>query len=116
MNFDDILLGIVIGIGMVLLYAWYQYQCLKQHIEHLLEQSSNETAAIGLEIEVDKGQYFCYNAKNKQFICQGKTVAEIQHAFQTRYPDSTAYLAAGDPAIIQQFKSELETHENSPRV
>jgi hypothetical protein len=114
MNFDDISLGIVIGIGIVLLYAWYRYQRLKSQIDHLLAPVIDKS--IMLEIEVDNGQYFCYNIKDKQFICQGKTVAEIQHAFQNRFPDKIGYLVGEDPVVMEKLKAELTPDENSTGI
>ena len=71
---------------------------------------------IGLDIELDRGVYFCYNSKDQQFVCQGRTVAEIRQVFGARFPTKTAYLAGGDPAVVEQFKTELlrlSTNENS---
>jgi hypothetical protein len=51
--------------------------------------------------------YFCYNNEDKQFVCQGATVAEIRTAFQSRFPDKTAYLASGDPRVVAELKTEL---------
>jgi MarR-like DNA-binding transcriptional regulator SgrR of sgrS sRNA len=119
MEFDDVLnvlLGIAIGIGMVLLYAWYQFQILKSQINHIIDQTIAEKSAIELEIEVDKGVYFCYNNKDKQFVCQGKTATEIRETLQERFPGKAAYLVAGDPVIVAQFKAELEINENSSSV
>jgi hypothetical protein len=115
-NISDILLGVAIGIGLVLLYARYQYQRLKSQIDQIIDQAITEKSTIELEIEVDKGRYFCYNSKDKQFVCQGATALEIRHAFQSRFPDKTAYLVAGDPATVAKFKAELETNENSSRI
>jgi hypothetical protein len=58
-NISDILLGIAIGIGLVLLYARYQYQRLKSQIDQIIDQAITEKSAIELEIEVDRGVYFC---------------------------------------------------------
>ena len=85
----------------------------------LIAEVVDEAAAdmVGLEIEVDRGRYFCYNSEDKQFVCQGVTVAEIKQAFEARFPGKTAYLAGGDPAVVEQFRTELlklSTNENSP--
>jgi hypothetical protein len=66
-----------------------------------------EANLVGIDIEVDQGRYFCYNSENKQFVCQGTTVAEIRTAFQARFPGKTAYLAGGDPRVIAEFRTEL---------
>jgi hypothetical protein len=113
-----ILIGIGIGIGMIVLYAWYLYQNLKNRIDRMIKEVVDEAAAdiVGLDIEVDQGRYFCYNSEDKQFVCQGTTVEEIKRAFQDRFPGKTAYLAGGDPVVVEQFRTELaqlRTNENS---
>lgn len=113
MEIGDIILSIVIGIGigfgMVVLYAWYLYRDLKSRVDKMIEEVINEAEAsmIGLDIELDKGTYFCYNSKDKQFVCQGSSVVDIATAFRDRFPGKTAYLAGGDEAVVAQFKEEL---------
>lgn len=114
-----ILIGVGIGFGMVVIYAWYLYRDLKKRVDRMIAEVVRETEAnmVGLDIEIDKGVYFCYNSEDKQFICQGGTVAEIRRAFNERFPTKTAYLAGGDPAVVEQFKTELlklAPDENSP--
>jgi hypothetical protein len=105
----QILIGIGIGFGMVVVYAWYLYRDLKNRVDRMIKEVVDEAEAnlVGLDVEVDNGVYFCYNNKDKQFVCQGSTVAEIKQAFQSRFPGKTAYLAGGDPAVVAQFKTEL---------
>ena len=114
-----IAIGTLIGFGIVGVYVWYLWHKIKNRVDRMIEEVVQEAEAnlIGLDIEVDKGVYFCYNSKDKQFICQGKTVAEIREGFQRRYPDKTAYLAGGDPTVVAEFKTELlklAINENSP--
>ena len=113
MEFKDIvvsvLIGVGIGCGMVVLYALYLYRDLKSRIDQMIAEvvAEAEDSMVGLDIEVDNGVYFCYNNKDKQFVCQGKTVAEIRQAFGARFPGKTAYLAGGDPRVVAEFKTEL---------
>ena len=114
-----ILMGIGIGFVMLGLYIWILYQRIRGRIDRMIAEVVVEAAAdlVGLEIEVDRGRYFCYNSEDKQFVCQGATVAEIKQAFEVRFPGKTAYLAGGDPAVVEQFRTELlklSTNENSP--
>jgi hypothetical protein len=104
-----VLVGISIGVGMLGLYIWVLYQRIKSRVDRMVDRIINEAEAdlVGLDIEVDNGVYFCYNNEDKQFICQGTTVAEIRTAFQARFPDKTAYLAGGDPRIVAELKTEL---------
>lgn len=122
MEFNDIVVSIVIGIGigfgMIVIYAWYLYRNLKNRIDQMIAEviAEAEASMVGLDIEVDNGVYFCYNNEDKQFVCQGSTVGEIAVAFRARFPTKTAYLADGDPAVVEQFKTELlklATNENS---
>ena len=87
----------------------------------MIEEAVKEGATdmIGLTIEIDQGQYFCYNIENKQFICQGSTVEEIQKTFEARFPNKIAYLVDGSPDVITQFRTELsklKTNENSSSI
>lgn len=122
MELMDIVAGIVMGIGigfaMLGLYIWVLYQRIRGRVDEMINQIINEAEAnlVGLDIEVDKGVYFCYNSEDKQFVCQGTTVSEIRQAFQDRFPGKTAYLAGGNPAVVEQFRTELtelRSNENS---
>ena len=113
MELNEILGGILMGIGIgfvVLgLYIWILFQRIRGRVDDMVKQIIQQAEAdlIGLDIELDNGVYFCYNHTNKQFVCQGNTVAEIRQAFQNRFPEKTAYLAGGDPAVVEHFKTEL---------
>ena len=113
-----ILMGIGIGFVMLGLYIWILFQRIRGRVDRMVDQIIQEAAAdiIGLDIELDKNTYFCYNSEDKQFVCQGTTVAEIKQSFQDRFPGKTAYLAGGDPMVVEQFRTELKklsTNENS---
>jgi hypothetical protein len=123
MELNEIVSGIlmIIGIGFIMLglYIWILFQRIRGRVDDMIEQIIQQAQAdiIGLDIEVDQGRYFCYNSEDKQFVCQGTTVAEIKQSFQDRFPGKTAYLAGGDPVVVEQFRTELKklsTNENSP--
>jgi len=125
MELNEIVGGIlmVIGIGFVMLglYIWILFQRIRGRVDDMVKQIIQQAQddLIGLDIELDKNTYFCYNREDKQFVCQGKTVAEIKKTFEARFPGKTAYLAGGDPAVVEQFKTELtklKTNENNSRV
>ena len=122
MELMDIVAGIVMGIGigfvMLGIYVLILYQKIKSRIDRMIAEVVDEAAndRIGLTIEVDQGQYFCYNIENKQFVCQGSTAEEIRKTFEARFPGKTAYLAGGAPEVVTQFRTELtqlRTNENS---
>ena len=113
MELNEIVGGILMGIGigfiMLGLYIWILYQRIRGRVDDMVREVIKEAEAdlVGLDIEVDNGVYFCYNNEDKQFVCQGTTVAEIKQAFRSRFPGKTAYLAGGDPRVIAEFKTEL---------
>ena len=76
-------IGTLIGVGIIGFYVWILYQRIKGRVDDMVKQIIQEAEdnMVGLDIEVDKDTYFCYNSEDKQFICQGKTVAEIRQAF-----------------------------------
>jgi hypothetical protein len=123
MEFMDILItigiGTLIGFGIIGVYAWILYHRIKNRVDQMIKEvvAEAEAGLVGLDIELDNGVYFCYNTNDKQFVCQGSTVAEIKQAFQNRFPGKTAYLAGGDPVVVAEFKTELlklGINENSP--
>lgn len=113
MELNDVIAGILMGLGIgfiaLTVYLWILYQRIKSRVDRMIEEiiSEAEENLVGLDIEVDNGVYFCYNNEDKQFVCQGTTVAEIRQAFQARFPDKTAYLAGGDPRVVAELKTEL---------
>ena len=122
MELMDIVAGILMGIGIGLvvlgIYVWVLYQRIKNRVDHMIQEVLDEAAEtlVGIEVELDKGVYFCYNSEDKQFVCQGTTVSEIRQAFQDRFPGKTAYLTGGDPTVVAQFRTELtklRSNENS---
>jgi hypothetical protein len=104
-----LLVGIGIGFGMMVVYVWILFQRIRGQVDHMVNQIIQQAEAdlIGLNIELDKNTYFCYNSEDQQFVCQGTTVSEIRQAFRSRFPTKTAYLAGGDPAVVEQFRTEL---------
>jgi hypothetical protein len=62
---------------------------------------------IGLIVEQEGGVIYAYTEQDRQFVCQGATVAEIREGFKSRYPEKTAYLAGGDEALVERFRTEL---------
>ena len=126
MELNDFILAVAVGIatgfGMIVLYAWYLYRDLKSRVDKMIEEviAEHEANMVGLDIEVENDVYFCYDTRDKQFVCQGPSVVEVARAFRNRFPGKTAYLANGDEAVLARFRAELErmrlevVNENSP--
>jgi hypothetical protein len=116
------LIGIGLGVGAVALYVWFVIQRFHNDLEGLVKETLQEVkeSLVGLIIEQDGDQLYAYRENDHQFLCQGATIAEIRKKFTEQYPDKTAYLAGGDPDLIERLKNELkllkEQEENENRI
>lgn len=118
------LIGIGLGIGLVALYIWWVIHRFHNNLDSMVRETLDEVRAslVGLIIEQDGDQLYAYRESDRQFLCQGVDIAEIRTKFSQQYPDKTAYLSGGDPALIERLKTELaaikekEERENSVSV
>jgi hypothetical protein len=67
-----------------------------------------EADMVGIVVEEDAGQLYFYRETDRQFLCQGSDLMEIRKRFNDMYPEKIAFLAGGDPALIERLKSELK--------
>lgn len=104
------LLGVITGIilSFVLIYLYIRNLIKKvmSEIDNQIVQVKDNLMPVSIE-RID-GQLFCYTEKDKQFICQGNNMAEIKQAFESRYPDKTAYLADGDDELLTEIRAQLK--------
>jgi hypothetical protein len=63
---------------------------------------------VGIVVEEEAGQLYFYRETDRQFLCQGTTLAEIRKRFNDMYPSKIAYLAGGDPALVERLRNELK--------
>jgi hypothetical protein len=118
------LIGFGLGLAVLAFYVWRTIRRFETELRELVREAVAETEAnmIGLIVEQEGGVIYAYTEQDRQFVCQGATVAEIREGFKSRYPEKTAYLAGGDEALVERFKQELtqlkekETSENSLSV
>jgi hypothetical protein len=105
----SVLIGMGLGVGAVALYVWFVIQRFHNNLEGMVKETLEEVRAslVGLVIEQDGDQLYAYRDSDRQFLCQGADIAEIRKKFQEQYPDKTAYLADGDPALLERLKAEL---------
>lgn len=103
----------LISLGIVLFAAafffWLFLRRLNVKLDAKIQEISKELEDkfIPLNIELDNGTYFCYNARDNSFVCQGQTALEIREAFQNRFPNCVAFLN-NDEAVPELKKEFLE--------
>ena len=107
----NILIGIGVGIGLVIFWIWRTVRRFEDDLRGLVRETIREVEAdmVGIVVEEEAGQLYFYRETDRQFLCQGTTLAEIRKKFNDMYPEKIAFLAGGDPALIERLKNELET-------
>jgi hypothetical protein len=118
------LIGIGIGLAILTFMVWRIIRKFETDLRAVVREAVAEVEAslIGLIVEQEGDVIYAYTEKDRQFVCQGTTVDEIREGFKSRYPEKTAYLAGGDPELVERFKTELlqakakELNENSVSV
>ena len=106
----NILIGIGLGIGLVVFWIWHTVRRFEGEMRGLVRETIREVEAqmLGVVVEEDAGQLYFYRETDRQFLCQGTSLAEIRARFNELYPEKIAFLAGGDPALIERLKSELK--------
>jgi hypothetical protein len=118
------LIGIGIGLAIVTFVVWRIIRRFETDLREVVREAVAEVEAslIGLIVEQEGDVIYAYTEKERQFVCQGTDLQQIRDGFKSRYPEKTAYLAGGDPALVERLKAELsqakakEDSENSVSV
>jgi hypothetical protein len=119
-------LGIIAGWIIMLLFVKHWVERLRTMLEKALAEEAGTTTTsvpkeealandkiIPLEVEVVRDQYYCYNSKTNQFICQGANVNEIIEKFKERFPGRNAFFESGDADAIALLKQQLKDSRES---
>jgi hypothetical protein len=117
----NILIGIGLGLGLIAFVAWRVIRRFENEMREIVRDAVQEVedSLVGIIVEEEAGKLYCYREEDRQFVCQGNNIMEVRTAFNQMYPNKTAYLAGGDPALVERIKAELasikekETNENS---
>lgn len=104
-----LVLGTALGLGLAALYVWRTVQRIQQDLQTMMLDAVKQTNdhMMGLVVEQDGNMIYAYTELDHQFVCQGVTIEQIQQGFAIRYPEKTAYLAGGDAALLERFRTEL---------
>jgi hypothetical protein len=107
----NILIGLGLGIGLVVFWVWRTVRRFEDDLRGLVRETIREVEAdmVGIVVEEDAGQLYFYRETDRQFLCQGADLMEIRKRFNDMYPEKIAFLAGGDPALIERLKTELKT-------
>lgn len=107
----NVLIGIGLGVGLVALWVWNTVRKFENEMRGLVRETIREVEAqmMGVVVEEDAGQLYFYRETDRQFLCQGGTLAEVRQRFNELYPEKIAFLAGGDPVLIERLKAELKT-------
>lgn len=109
MEIGAIVTGILVGMAIAILVIYLYIRGLVREVveelnEHIQQMESNMMPVI---VEREHGVIFCYGEEDKQFICQGRDLAEIKAAMKQRFPQKVAYLAGGDEDLVKELREQL---------
>jgi len=106
----NILIGLGLGIGLVVFWIWRTVRRFEDDLRGLVRETIKEVEAdmVGIVVEEDAGQLYVYRETDRQFLCQGSTLMEIRKRFNDLYPEKIAFLAGGDPVLIERLRAELK--------
>ena len=106
----NILIGLGLGIGLVVFWVWRTVRRFEDDLRGLVRETIREVEAdmVGIVVEEDAGQLYLYRESDRQFLCQGADLMEIRKRFNDMYPEKIAFLAGGDPVLIERLKAELK--------
>ena len=106
----NILIGLGLGIGLVVFWIWRVIRRFEEDVRGMVRETIREVEAdmVPIVVEEDAGQLYFYRETDRQFLCQGGTLMEIRKRFNEQYPSKIAYLAGGDPALVERLKNELK--------
>ena len=127
----DLIIAFVLGaLAATTLLAWL-IQRWANNIKALIEEALKEVEEpkeddiktrvdagriILLEVEVADNQFFCYNSKTNQFVCQGRDVKEIIENFKQRFPGLNAILHTGDEQALKTLRQQLKETRSGESV
>ena len=105
----EILIGIGIGIIITIIGVYLYIRGLVHEVMAEVDQmvAVAQGQMMPVTVERESGQIYCYGKEDRQFICQGATIAEVRAAFRARFPDKTAYLDGGDSALVEELREQL---------
>lgn len=106
----NILIGLGLGIGLVVFWIWRAIRRFEEDVRGMVRETIREVEAdmVPIVVEEDAGQLYFYRETDRQFLCQGGTLIEIRKRFNEQYPSKIAYLAGGDPVLVERLKNELK--------
>jgi len=109
MVLGNILIGIGLGLGLIAFLVWRVLRKFEIQMRGIVRDAVQEVenSLVGIVVEEEAGQLYCYRESDRQFVCQGSNIFEVRKAFNQLYPDKVAYLAGGDPDLIERIKAEL---------
>lgn len=120
---SDLIVGSILG---MLLGIWLFYLVMKmavhitvaraskelQDLEKAIEQYHEEDM-IPCRVESHQGMFFVYNDQTNEFMAQGNTLAELRDRIKVRWSNIRVSVVAGDEAVIQQLKAQLNESSSS---
>lgn len=105
---------VIYFVGKLLFFVVQQYIVyrlltqLQQHQQPPVDQLPAEPDVMLLNVEKIQDQYYCYDTTTGEFVCQGKSIPELDQQFHSRYPEMTALISSVDSDTVRSLSAEPE--------
>jgi len=117
----DIVLWVAVGIfiGASLFYLALKLAVniltrrIERELETLEEALKEHVDLIPCRVEQHQGVFFVYNNETNEFMAQGSTLTELRERIKARWKDQRVSVVAGDEAVLEQLKAQLNESSNS---
>lgn len=106
---DTFTLVLIFVVAAVISYRVADYFSQKAHdelMQAMIEAKIDELQNILVRCEKHGDQFYFWRSENDEFLCQGKTMSEVQDAFEKRFGYNGAKLLVvdSDPETLAGLK------------
>lgn len=121
LTFVGYIMAMVGVLAMVVAVYWLLIvRRVRKNIEAELEKGLlqiDQDRLVLLRVEVNNDLFLCYNLQTKDFVCQGRSMAEIRQRFKQRFPGKNAAICDGDQTALQMLNTQIkEPHETGTGI
>lgn len=108
--------GMAFMLVSTMLGLWWVRRRAHRLVEELIEaiRERERQDLVLLTVEEIDGMIYGWDMINQEFVCQGRSAAELSASFGARYPTRSAAVAAGPEELLQRLRQQNRARESAP--
>lgn len=109
---ENMLLGALLMLILVVFSLYWIRRRVDKKVQELIVaiKQAEAQSVVLLSVEEINGVIYGWNLRNEEFVCQGRTIKELQSSFAARYPTLSAAVAYGPEDLMRRLRQESKTH------